>query len=563
MSILLLVTYLLPATPLCADPTSEPHVTHTAQKVAQGKKETRPSAPVKPVKPRTAPPGTVPTIRVQTGTVQTGTVPTRLEQARTLLEQQPAQALEQVTPLLVVQEPPQAWRVDAIAVTAQALWRLELHALAVEQWTLGLELSSSPELALDIYRTLGATDPTRPLAPSARALRQHAARLLVIERLPEALQADALYDRGLGFERQGDAMQAVGVLSKLKPENAHYIQARLVMATLLTSVRRRTPAVAVLEDLLLNHADVLHARGQEERTVITLARARYGLGQVEAARTTYEGLSRRSPLWLEAQQELAWTWYRTFAEQEDLVALNRALGTLHTLNSPFFAHVWQPEARLLEAQILFQLCRFVDGSARLKDIRITLTSARDALKRLLSGDFQADAALLTEGERWHLSGQVPETAGLPTGLLSDWLNHPQWQAMVQDTASLQQTRAMLERLGNALSAGQRAQLDAWIGAAQTARHAEAARTLRKALRGELEALDGYLRQAALFEVDFLTAEKELYEAAAVGRVPYRTRQAILKKAPSLREGRVWPYEGEVWADELGYYRGIAQPECPE
>lgn len=556
-----------------------------------GSRGGRPTAPARPVKPRVQPgapgavtmPGAVPVPR--SGTVpRPVALPKGLEEARGLLETRPAEALSILSPLLVVLEPPQTWRPEALELAGQALWRLKLHALAVEQWRLGLALSagsgatagaSGPERALRVYQTLlteqwplakppgSRGEHSVWMAPRVRLLRQEAARLLEVSKLPLEHQGEALYDRGLGLAEAGEPMQAVRALATIPPDHPRFVTARLNMAVFLTQVRRRAPAVAVLEDLLQNHSPRAQADGLLERVRLNLARARYGLGQVEEARVLYEGIPRGSPLWLDAQQELAWVWYRTFAEREDLVALNRALGTLHTLNSPFFAHLWQPEARLMEAQILFQLCRFVDGSARLKGARQTLTQARDTLKQLLAGTLTRDAVLLEEGRSWRAAGAPPETLGFPPGMLAPWLALPEWSGLAQDEALFAQTEAALSALGDGLERGLRAQLGAWLSRAREVRAAEAARALRNHLSSTRDALDGYLRQAALFEVDFLTAEKELYEAAAAGRVPFRTRRAALRKAASLREGRVWPYEGEVWADELGYYRGIAQPECPE
>jgi hypothetical protein len=73
-----------------------------------------------------------------------------------------------------------------------------------------------------------------------------------------------------------------------------------------------------------------------------------------------------------------------------------------------------------------------------------------------------------------------------------------------------------------------------------------------------------LDNVEITKLDILNFEQQLYEkAAATGKLDYGDRIGELRKARKQRGTRVWPYEGEFWADELGYYRYDVRPDCPE
>ena len=53
----------------------------------------------------------------------------------------------------------------------------------------------------------------------------------------------------------------------------------------------------------------------------------------------------------------------------------------------------------------------------------------------------------------------------------------------------------------------------------------------------------------------------LNRAAQTGKMEDAKRQ--VRRTKRIRSGElVWEYQGELWADELGYYRVNTKSECP-
>ena len=63
-------------------------------------------------------------------------------------------------------------------------------------------------------------------------------------------------------------------------------------------------------------------------------------------------------------------------------------------------------------------------------------------------------------------------------------------------------------------------------------------------------------------MELITAEKDLYDAAYRGQL--MNKIANRKMDPNVPEGyRYWPFEGEYWLDELGWYEVNTINECLE
>jgi len=87
--------------------------------------------------------------------------------------------------------------------------------------------------------------------------------------------------------------------------------------------------------------------------------------------------------------------------------------------------------------------------------------------------------------------------------------------------------------------------------------------IKSYLQSQANALTSMLSDTEIARLDILRLETQLYEqAASLGQMAEAARLAQRKlRVPRGQES--WPFQGEYWADELGYYRVTAVPQCPE
>ena len=86
--------------------------------------------------------------------------------------------------------------------------------------------------------------------------------------------------------------------------------------------------------------------------------------------------------------------------------------------------------------------------------------------------------------------------------------------------------------------------------------------MKRVKRMEAE-LSEMIANSDVTKLDLLQMESRLFERASfTGKLPEGKRRVKRKVRARVTE-RKWDWQGEFWADEVGYYRVDTSPECPE
>ena len=86
--------------------------------------------------------------------------------------------------------------------------------------------------------------------------------------------------------------------------------------------------------------------------------------------------------------------------------------------------------------------------------------------------------------------------------------------------------------------------------------------VRKKIQGMSAQIDNMLRDIKITKLDIIELEKTMLErAAAKGKIEEARRLAKRKKR-NKKDTQEWPFQGEYWADELGYFKIDTMSECP-
>lgn len=502
--------------------------------------------------------------------------PPALQEALTLLEGEPLQALRRLLPLLESPGIHPHHRQALLRVAARALERLEFPLLALFLLDESLQGAVGLDEALETFRLA---------LPAALVLREdgalaRSAALLDPAKLEPEARGHAHYLRGLALEQEGELKAALAEQTQVPLSHARGVEARLVQTTLFVQLRVRPFALASLEELtrwLDTQPGIVPAL--RERAWLNLARAAYALDRTEQAEDLYRRIPRASDLWLSAQHELAWTFYRRSLESaEPLESFNRTLGILHGLQSPHFERVWLPEPQLLYVQLLTQLCRFQSAREGLKQFQQRYQPVLAQLKQVSVGPLASPETLLAlaltarrgEGPRGAATASPPVPGAsevsldlLSPMLLQRWRARPDLERIERLLTEAHREQQALELLGRTQPDLPVQSLSTRLSVGMQARVKQAGQRLQRELDEAQLLLKTALVDVELFELNLLTGEKERYEAAA------RTGKALPVKARGTpralrrRDTHVWPFEGEYWSDELGYLEGVARPECPD
>ncbi len=371
------------------------------------------------------------------------------------------------------------------------------------------------------------SDMSVPMAP---AVREHVAIMVARHAFDESSWGEVL-----------------GILP-LVPETSRYaLEAEVLNGVTLAQQSRFGESLAAL--LAARERAVRGNRSPHYVATLSLnvARTFYASGNFGRAMEYYNMVGREDAYWPQAHFERAWAHFSV----DDMAG---TLALLHTHHSPFFEGWYFPEAELVRAQALYLMCKFPEAKNTIDFFQEKYEPLHESLVGTVG---QLDAATAFDDGRDMLAGK-------PTQLPSSLMRKLTWDQRFQDSAAAidlaDAELARIDGLGD----------DAWVIRARktlTGRRdarvkAEGSRILDIA-REARDELDDMLEGIELTRIDLLTFEADLLSrAAATGEMP-EFGDKIGKIRKLRRKGkRVWPFEGEYWADELGWYSIDARPDCP-
>ncbi len=366
-------------------------------------------------------------------------------------------------------------------------------------------------------------------------------------------QGPAMYWVGRYHYDQGNYASAKAFLRLVPKDTEDYAKARMLEGIAMVAAGTPALSIAPLTAAVTAAENDPNAQDVWEVANINLARSYYTQGNFERAIEYFERTPRSSPLWFESLYEASWGYFR-------LGRYSGALAHLQTVDSPFFEGTYHPDATLLRILLMYYLCKYVDG----QEMLTTFTERHYAIEKELKealGKADADPTkLFTALYAWKVDRK---NAGLklPEPVKQFFSTD---EDLVRIGDYLRGLDAEKDRLSRFKSGWEKSALKAEIEQALAARKTESTSTKGRQtlarLSGMHKALQLHLGNAELYKVEMITAQKDIFDAAYAGRL--RDKVATRKLDPTVPEGyHFWPFQGEYWIDELGWYEVNTINEC--
>lgn len=375
------------------------------------------------------------------------------------------------------------------------------------------------------------------------------------DRIDAKYRDEMAYMLGQHFYNVGELEAALRYLDFVTDVSPYYAQARFLAS--VTHVRQYEAQPAV-DDLIEVMRTVEEARTRDadlrdlaELARLSMARTFYSTGEYDKSIDYYSQVPQRSEYWLEALFESSWAYFQT--DQ-----YNRALGNLHSLNSPFFNDEYYPEAPILQAVIFFYNCRFDEVRLALEEFQYIYEPLREELDQLFE-DLETNADFYTFlQESGDQSGRRfdPRLQQIVNAALSD-------KSIRNALAFIAQLDEELEYIASADAGWSRSDFGAYLEDALISTRegsvADAGQLVRNRLQSILDDLRSKEREGSAILV-----ETDLAEANAISadlRAELFRGQTDEVTAEVHQEQMYWTFEGEYWRDELGYYLYHIESAC--
>jgi len=366
-----------------------------------------------------------------------------------------------------------------------------------------------------------------------------------------------LYLMGRHLYAQASFRQAIDVFQEVDPRSAQYTYAKFFEGISFIRMRKARPAIASFRSIL-EAIDAGDVKGVDEDRMenlawISLARVYYTAanqgGQIDGTLLgqsveSWTKVEQASEYWLDSLFESSWAFF--LADE-----YSRALGNVHTLYSPYFEDSFYPEALVLKAVTFFVNCQVDNAEATVAQFHSNYDPVKQELDAVLRK--HQDNADFFEFLKKVRSGKAelsPRVRPIVSTALSDRtvLQHLEYVAIL-DKEEAQLGKSGDEFQGSPI--GEKILEDVALARAFAVDQAgDLARGRYKRLIRELRDLSN---QVDTVELEIATFRR--------GQIDQELQQQMSLAKQSRggdvnvdEEHQLWPFNGEWWRDELGFYR---------
>jgi len=374
--------------------------------------------------------------------------------------------------------------------------------------------------------------------------------------------------------RNGQYPEALGLFEKVNRKSKFYVQAQFFDGISNVQLRQSKPAVQSFQKILgaIEEGDVEvedEAR-MRDLAYLSMARTFYSASiklddqtnaptvdqtRLSAAVKYWNKVDVGSEYWLDALFEESWAYFMAGD-------YSHALGNIHTIESPYFPHANYPEADVLKAVIYFANCQYDDALTIVAKFRGHYEPIRDALTKKLdefkkSSNPEDAFYKFMKDVRDDKASLDPKIAPIVKTALSD----RQLLRNLEYVRVLDEEDKRFNKAPNGFKGSKVADMvkdsvhDARELAIRNAGDLAKARYERN-----LADLNEQLRNGQKILIDITAAQRNQLDQAIQGaQVTVEESKANIVKPDE--EHVIWPFNGEYWRDELGFYRQTITSKC--
>ncbi len=361
---------------------------------------------------------------------------------------------------------------------------------------------------------------------------------------------------------KGKFKEAVSLFQMVPPKSNFYVQAKLFEGATHVREYDAKPAVESFKEVLRAAAESgdPKVRPFQDLANLSLARVFYSTGQFELATKYFDRVSPESYDWPNSLFESSWA---NFMLQQ--AGYSKALGNIHTLRAPFFEYFIKPEsaaeALTVKATIYFYNCLFDRAGDAIREFNETVPTIAEGLKKVLDSNQANDQffnmAVKIRAGRSGLPSVVERAA---RAVLSDRSLVRRFDYVRElDRELLQHDKADISWKNTAVATN----IYSDIGVNRALTMNETGDIARKRVERLVSELRQLMTRVIKIEYEILQGEKgQLEEDVRTEQQNARTTQARdISRITVDGEHEFWPFTGEYWRDELGYYRYKLLNKC--
>lgn len=366
---------------------------------------------------------------------------------------------------------------------------------------------------------------------------------------------------------------AIALFGKVDAKSKYFVQAQFFQGISHVQLRKSVPAVKSFQKVVQAIDDGTEGVEDESRmrdlAFLSMARTYYSASvrlddnnvpsidgtKLSAAVKYWNRIDVASEYWLDGLFEQSWAYFMAGDYPH-------ALGNIHTLEAPYFPNAYYPEADILKAVIAFTICQYEDATtivARMqkkydpikKELEATLNRFKGEGSEQKFFDFLKDV-------RAGKANLSPTIRPIVENALSD----RQLLRNIEYVRVLDEEDARFKKAPPTFrNSGLGGDVTDALGLARDLAIRNAGTLARDRYQRNLDELKEHLRDASKILIDITAAERNKLDQAVVSGQFSKDDALTFGVVQPDDEHVLWPFDGESWRDELGFYRQVVTSKC--
>jgi tetratricopeptide (TPR) repeat protein len=368
--------------------------------------------------------------------------------------------------------------------------------------------------------------------------------------------------------------EAIRLFQKVDRRSDNYVASQFFTGVSFVQKRQSIPAVRSFQRIEKALEEGVKGIEDEQRMLdlsyLSMARTYYSASirldaetniptidgqKLSAAVKYWNKIDVTSEYWLDALFEESWAYFMAGDYP-------RALGNIHTIQSPYFPNSFYPEADILKAVIYFANCNYDAATIVVARFNKHYVPIRDELKKILKkykeGNQEEAFFKFLKQLRDHNTSLNPTIEPIVANALSDrqLLRNIEYVRLLEEESSrFKKSPSSFQNSG----IGQQVR-DA-LGLARDLAVKRAGELALSRYQRFIDEIDEHVRNGEKILIDITAAQRNLLDVKLKSGQVSKAESQVFGIVKPDEEHVLWPWDGEFWRDELGFYRQVVLSTC--
>ncbi|MFT6142402.1 MAG: hypothetical protein ACJATT_000792 [Myxococcota bacterium] len=384
--------------------------------------------------------------------------------------------------------------------------------------------------------------------------------LIPPEQFPRQAKNHLSYLMGRKLYEQGELTDALRFFQQVSPRSELFMRSKYFEGVIHNERSKFKSAVKAFRDVYqaevpaTDERTALELKDLQDLALVNIARIYYGLERFENADNYYSLVDRGSLYWPQSLFERSWA---TFMQND----LNLTLGLLLTTRTPYYDdREFLPEATVLRGLTFFSLCEYDEVERLLLDFEDDYQPMKMELRSFLAEYSTEDGRALADQAFEHYFEDAGTTSSLNESFFLHLLRN-------RDIAGIVRHMDMMDEEEIAIDAQKAIWRDTVGSAIKQVMERDRQRYKRRAglamlreMTQQYQYITDLISQSEIVRFEVVDAQRLDYQYRATNPLIESLEERTVDFATS-RDIIYWPFNGEFWDDELGYYRYTESTSC--